>query len=161
MCNVVIIHFVVMHLSILTVDATYSQKVYILLFLFIVTIMISHCFVGIAKKSLVLSGKFLQILPSMNVWCVQIIVNHGLLNKSLSQFRFDNKYETLVDHQKDEHDIEYSSEFLSQPVNESLAQQVILNVKSIILPMIKVQKVTVKTKIILLNMLKRPVRFKL
>ena len=83
------------------------------------------------------------------------------IKKSLSQFRFDNKYETLVDHQKDEHDIEYSSEFLSQPVNESLAQQVILNVKSIILPMIKVQKVTVKTKIILLNMLKRPVRFKL
>ena len=36
-----------------------------------------------------------------------------------SQFRCDNKYETLIDHQKDEHDIEYSSEFLSQPENES------------------------------------------
>ena len=37
----------------------------------------------------------------------------------LNQFRYHGEYEHLIDHQKDEHGIEYSSEFLSKPETES------------------------------------------
>ena len=37
----------------------------------------------------------------------------------LNQFRYHEEYEHLINHQKDEHGIEYSSEFLSKPETES------------------------------------------